>query len=106
MPKTKLTVEQVIAHVLEKRDLGHRDSVTRYVATYINKDGLRTLMHAQQGQHTFATEAEAQRWIDACRKNNSSDVLKRTYGEKDTYEVRPCACYPGHFDPIGIYFDS
>lgn len=34
--------------------------------------------------------------------NNSSSTLDKYSGD---VQVRPCKCYPGHFDPIGIYFD-
>lgn len=81
------------------------ENVTRYVATYVNANGLRTLMGAQQGRCTFATPEEAQHWLDAVTANNSADVLRRTWGADPRCEVRACACYPGHFDPIGIYFD-
>lgn len=80
--------------------------VTRYVATYINADGMRTLMTAQQGQYTYATPEEAQHWIDAVTANNSEELRRSVWGEHPQFAVRPCACYPGHFDPVGIYFDE
>jgi hypothetical protein len=78
-------------------------SVTRYVATHAGHDGLRTLATAAQGRYTYATPEEAQAWIDAAMKNNSRDVLESVYVLP--LEVRACECWPGHFDPKGIYFD-
>ena len=82
-------------------------TVTRYVATYINKDGMRALMSAMQGRNTFATPEDAQRWIDAVytNGNNSADVLRSVWGENPQCEVRPVECYPVHHDPITCYFD-
>ena len=80
-------------------------SVTRYVATYINKDSMRMLMNSAQGRYTYATAAEAQEWIDAVTKVNSADTIRSFWGDNPCFEVRPCDCWPGHFDPKGIYFD-
>lgn len=80
--------------------------VTRYVATVIDREGMRTLMTAQQGQYTYATVEECQQWIDAVIRNNSVELFTSVWGQQaiGTIEVRPCKCYPGHFDPVGIYF--
>jgi hypothetical protein len=80
-------------------------SVTRYVATYVNRDGMRTLMGAAQGRNTFATETEAQAWIDAVTSNNSTDTVHQIWGSNPQFAVRSCPCYPGHFDPQTIWFD-
>jgi hypothetical protein len=79
------------------------DTVTRYVVTHIGRNGLRTLAHAAQGRHTFETAQAAQEWIDAALAVNSGDTLASLYGLP--LEVRPCECYAGHFDPVGVYFD-
>ncbi len=81
------------------------ESVTRYVATYVNKDGERTLMGAAQGRNTYATAAEAREWIDAVTKNNGADLIRSVWGDNPRFEVRPCPCYPGHFDPQTVWFD-
>jgi len=52
------------------------ESVTRYVATYVNKKGERTLMQAMQGRYTYATPEEAQKWIDDITKNNTADTIR------------------------------
>jgi myo-inositol-hexaphosphate 3-phosphohydrolase len=82
-----------------------RESVTRYVGTYVNKDGERTLMTAAQGRNTYATEAEAQAWVDAVAANNSADNIRQTFGDNPQFEVRPVPCYPNHFDPQTVWFD-
>lgn len=81
-------------------------AVTRYVGTYVNKGGDRTLMAACQGRNTYATAAEAQAWIDAVTANNNADTLRQIWGDNPRFEVRACACWPGHFDPQGIWFDE
>ena len=81
------------------------DTVIRYVPTYVNKDGMRTLMRGAQGRFTFATQAEAATWMAQVTANNSAGSLQQAYGDNPQFEVRPCACWPGHFDPKGIYFD-
>lgn len=82
-----------------------RASVIRYVPTYIDQNGMRTLMLPQQGRHTFETAREAERWIDAIRAHTSADTLRQVYGE-DTFEVCACPCYPDHFDPRTCWFDD
>jgi hypothetical protein len=77
----------------------------RYVATFVNRDGMRTLMSPAQGRHTYPKAADAQTWIDAVLANNHADTLSSIYGNNPQPEVRPCWCWPGHFDPIGVYFD-
>lgn len=82
-----------------------RDHVIRYVATYVNAGGHRTLVGGAQGRNTFATEAEAQAWIDAVTGNNSPDRLREVWGDNPRFAVRPCPCYPVHFDPQTIWFE-
>jgi len=81
--------------------------VTRFVPTYIGRDGLRTLLRAQQGRETFSTVEEAQDWLQALLSNTTPDTIRSIWGNDsiDSFEVRECLCWPGHFDPIGIYFD-
>lgn len=81
-----------------------RESVTRYVATYVNKDGMRTLMGAAQGRCTFMTPDGAQAWIDAVTNVNSAETVRQNWGDDPRFEVRPCPCYPGHFDPQTVWF--
>lgn len=80
-------------------------SVTRFVGTYINARGQRTLMTSSQGRFTFATEAAAQQWVDAVTANNSEDTRRKVWGENPRFEVRPCPCWPEHYDPQTVWFD-
>ena len=82
------------------------DHVIRYVVTHINKDGMRTLCGPAQGRLTKETAEEAQALLDATMKNNRMDgeLLAGVYGLP--LEVRPVKCYPGHFDPMSVYFDT
>ncbi len=82
-----------------------RESVTRYVPTYVNKDGMRTLMTAAQGRHTFETHGAAQEWLNAVTRNNSASRIMEVWGGHPQFEVRPCPCYPHHFDPQTVWFD-
>ncbi len=81
--------------------------VTRFVATHVNRDGMRTLTQGAQGRYTYETPDTAQEWIDAAIKTNSPDTLASIYGAQaiNTFEVRPCECWPVHFDPKGVWFD-
>lgn len=79
------------------------DSVTRYVVTHVNKDGMRTLIGPAQGRHTYATREEAKQALLSILANNSTSRLKEVYGFP--LEVRACPCYPGHFDPQNVWFD-
>jgi hypothetical protein len=79
--------------------------VTRFVCTYIGKDGLRTLIGPAQGRHTYATKEEAEAHLAAVLGNNSPDTLQQTWGDNPRFEVRPCQCWAEHFDPVSAYFD-
>lgn len=80
-------------------------AVIRYAGTYVNKKGMRTLMQPAQGRFTYETVVEAQAWVDAVTTNNSADRIREVWGDNPRFEVRPCKCWPGHFDPIGVWFD-
>ena len=81
--------------------------VTRYVATYINRDRMRTLVSPGQGRFTYATRGEAQAWLEAFMFANSWERIAEIFGPQSvrTFEVRPCRCWAGHFDPVGVWFD-
>lgn len=96
--------------LIEVPELDHAalypDAVIRYVPTYRERGGLRALATAAQGRNTYATPDEARAWIDAVRKNNNAETIRSIFGPVDTFEVCACRCYPGHFDPCGVYFDE
>lgn len=81
--------------------------VIRYVVTNLMglpPDGapVRTLTFPAQGRYTYETHADAQAQLDLFKPGLRQKIL----GDRaDTLEVRPCKCWPGHFDPRGIYFD-
>ena len=81
----------------------HRESVTRYVITHINKQGMRTLASAAQGRNTFETQEQAEAYLRLLLTHNPEERLKQIYGLP--LEVRPCPCYPVHFDPQTVWFD-
>lgn len=83
------------------------DSVTRYVLTYVNTNGMRQMLGAAQGRNTYETEAAATQHLQATLENNSSDLLEHTYGHpsRGNIEVRPVECWPNHFDPKTVWFD-
>lgn len=80
--------------------------VTRYVVTHVDKDGRRTLCGPAQGRCTKEAPEEAQQLLDSMMQNNRVEGgrLAGVYGLP--LEVRPVKCYPHHFDPINIWFDS
>lgn len=80
-------------------------TVTRYVVTYINSDGLRTILGPAQGRFTHATAEEAAVYMKAVVTNNPASTIAMLYGDNPRFEVRPCKCWAGHFDPVSIYFD-
>lgn len=80
------------------------NAVIRYVVTHIGRHGMRTLAEPAQGRFTYETAERAQQLLDAIMQNNSQDRLKSLYGLP--LEVRPCKCWPVHFDPMGVYFDT
>jgi len=81
-------------------------SVIRYVATYVNSHGARTLMGAAQGRNTYKTAEEAQAWIDAVISNTSACTIRQIWGDNPRFEVRPCPCWPGNFDPQNVWFEG
>lgn len=84
-------------------------SVTRYVPTHVNKNGMRTLMLRAQGRNTFETADAAQVWLTEYLKdveeNSGPARIREVWGDNPQFEVRPCPCWPGHFDPQTIWFD-
>ena len=77
----------------------------RYVITYINGSGQRTLVDPAQGRWTYATEEEATERLVSLIGNNLGDRLSSIFGGHPRFEIQPCECWAGHFDPKGIYFD-
>lgn len=71
--------------------------VIRYVVTQI--EGIeRVLIRPAQGRFTFATEAEAQEWLDAVENENSGFYNKPS--------IMPAKCYDEHYDPMRTVFSD
>lgn len=84
------------------------ESVTRYVITHLDKQGHRIMSApARQGRYTHETAAEAQAVLKSMTDNSDPATLRQVHGSqaRGTYAVRPCECWPGHFDPQTYYFD-
>lgn len=84
-------------------------TVKRWVATKVIHNGqARGLCQSAQGRYTYATEAEAQAWIDAVRESPQNDQLriKLALGD-DPSRAKPMLidCYAEHFDPCRCYFN-
>jgi hypothetical protein len=79
--------------------------VMRFAATWVNAEGMRTLMCPAQGRFTYPTPGEAQYWIDAVTTRNSTKKIAQIWSADPRFEVRPVWCWPGHHDPVGVYFD-
>jgi len=87
---------------LSNSEVSH--SVVRYVPTYVNSGGLRTLMLPAQGRFTFSSREGAQNCLDAIIGGHNGDRIK-IWGENPQFEVRMCECWPVHFDPKSRWFD-
>ncbi len=80
--------------------------VIRFVITNVSSQtGLRTLSLAKQGRHTFESPELAH---DALETFRGPQGLPRvlTADEVRSLAVCRCACYPGHHDPVGSYFED
>lgn len=82
-------------------------NVVRYVPTYVDSDGQRTMMNAFRGENTYETAEAAQAWLDAVLvpSTNPPSLIASVWGTNPQFEIRPVECYPTHFDPVHVYFD-
>jgi hypothetical protein len=80
-----------------------KHDVIRYAVTYVNSDGMRTLVGGANARSTYDTAEKAEKALHALRTNNSQSTL-RMFGDTDTFEVRSVKCY-WHGDPKGVWFD-
>ena len=82
------------------------ESVTRYVITWVPDRGQgRTLLEPRQGRYTYETKEEAEALMSSFLNNPEGLTRVMSATELRTVEVRPCPCYPGHFDPQTCWFD-
>lgn len=77
----------------------------RFVVTFKNKAGMRTLAQPAQGRHTHATHDEATAAMEAMILNSAESTLEQVFGSDPRFAVRSVECWPGHNDPIGVWFD-
>lgn len=87
---------------------GFPPPVVRYVVTYRQPDGMRTLAFPAQGRYTHDTFEAARADLEmtfGLGNPNGADRIRSIWGADPRFEVRPCECWPGHFDPCGVYFD-
>lgn len=80
-------------------------TITRYAATCVNREGMRTLMRANQSHSHWDSREDAQKWVDAVVGANSEANLEQVWGKQaiGTFEVRPVECYE-HGDAVSVYF--
>jgi len=104
-PKRPAVVET--PRVVAPRIVPWPATVTRFVVTFINRNGMRTILGPVQGRNTFATRSEAADWVAAIVGGNASYRLAEIYGAQavGSFEPRAVACYPGHHDPTTVWFD-
>lgn len=86
----------------QQRDPRHDLAVTRYVVTQ-ERNGTRTLAEPAQGRYTYPTAEDAEDRMKILQIGGIARAIGTATAS--TLEVRPCECWPGHFDPKGIYFD-
>lgn len=72
---------------------------TRYVLTHLAKDGLRTLVNANQGRNHYDTREEAEHALEAL-----APQLRERLGMR-ALEVRATECYD-HGDAVSVYSDT
>ena len=79
-------------------------AVVRFVVTHIGIKGERVFTSPRQGRYTYASEAEAQEWLDAFQGPKAHNDIPGVYGEQavGTFRVCPVSCYPVHFDPMEL----
>jgi hypothetical protein len=77
---------------------------TRYAVTYKRADGLRTMVHGNQGRFLRDTREEAEQALRDLLANNSAERLVSVFGRQalGTFRVDPFECYD-HGDAVGIY---
>jgi hypothetical protein len=80
----------------------------RWVVTFVNRGGARSLVDAAQGTYTYATSGEAEQRLDAMfgpDNPNGAARIRAIYGDNPQFAVRPVECWPGHNDPKTVWFD-
>lgn len=78
-----------------------------YNISFMNKNGLRTLVGTNQGRFFKKTREEAESHLHDFLTNNTEERLASIYGAQSvgTFRVDPFDCYD-HGDAKGIYVDD
>jgi hypothetical protein len=84
------------------------NKIIRYVLTYVNDRGVRTLLDPAQGRFTYARCEEAEAFLREFLSANTPERLQGVFGKDcvGTFAVRPVECWPQHFDPKTCWFDE
>ena len=77
--------------------------VYRWIISRVDKHGARVLAEPAQGRYTYASREDAARILAAWKRNTSDETMQSVFGDVSQMQVNCVRCYPGHFDPIGIY---
>ena len=68
-------------------------TLTKFALTFVNKDGLRVLAHANNGRHFWTTKQEGFNWLKLMYKNTSLDTIKQVFGDKPKFKINQIVCY-------------
>lgn len=84
-----------------------QDDRVLFNISFVNKNGLRTMLGPNQGRYMKETRAEAQELLDAIMQESGEQRLVEVCGEqaRGTFRVDPFHCY-AHGDAKGIYVDE
>jgi hypothetical protein len=79
----------------------------KYNISYMAKNGLRTLMGANQGRFFKDTREDAEQWLHVILTNTGEDKLVEIYGKqvRGTFRVDAFSCYE-HGDAKSVYIDE
>ena len=65
----------------------------KFALTFINSEGLRVLVHQNDGRMTWKKKKEGDKYLESILKNNSEDTIKSIFGENPQFEVKEVVCY-------------
>jgi hypothetical protein len=77
-------------------------SVMRWIVTHVCPSGRRVMSFPRQGCNTYASEAQALDFMGRVQSINDVDGIFGTQAI-GTFEAREVECWPGGFDPVGVF---
>lgn len=80
--------------------------VRRWVLTHIDSTGARVLSQGVQGRNTYDTTEIVEAFARAIIENNTAARVLDIFGADPNFAALAVWCWPGHFDPIGIYAED